>query len=64
MGNENSDAQNNEKCSYSFKHQRILRNPFTKRSTFRTVKEIPLSKSNFQLHDDFEQHHAQPTHAR
>jgi hypothetical protein len=34
MGKENSDAQNNEKCSYSLKHRRILRNGFNKRSTF------------------------------
>jgi hypothetical protein len=44
MGNEDSDAQNNEECSYSFKHRRILRNRFTKRSTFCTVKQIPLSR--------------------
>jgi hypothetical protein len=44
MGNEDSDAQNNEECSYSFKHRRILRNRFTKRSTFCTVKQTPLSR--------------------
>jgi hypothetical protein len=32
----------------------------TKRSTFCTVKEIPLSGPNFPPHDYFEQHHAQP----
>ena len=30
-----------------------------KRSTFCTVKEIPLSGLNFPPHDDFEQHRAQ-----
>jgi hypothetical protein len=47
VGNENSDAQNNEEHSYSFKHRRILRNPITKGSAFCTVKEIPLSGLNF-----------------
>ena len=61
MGNENSDAKNNKGCNYSFKHRRILRNRFTKRSTSCIVKEILLSVMNFPPHDDFEQH---PTHAR
>jgi hypothetical protein len=61
VGNENSDAQNNEGCNYSFKHRRILRNRFTKRSTSCIVKEILLSAMNFPPHDDFEQH---PTQAR
>jgi hypothetical protein len=43
MGNENSDAQNNEKYGNTFKHRRILRNRPIERSTFCTVKEIPLS---------------------
>jgi hypothetical protein len=60
VGNENSDAQNNKGCNYSFKHRRILRNRFTKRSTSCIVKEILLSVMNFPPHDDFEQH---PTHA-
>jgi hypothetical protein len=47
MGNENSDAKKNKKSGYSFKHGRILRNPFTKRPTFCTVKEIPVSGLNF-----------------
>jgi hypothetical protein len=38
MGKENTDAQDNEKGGYSFKHGWILRNPFTKGSTFCTVK--------------------------
>jgi hypothetical protein len=33
MGNENSDAQNNQKCSNDFKHRRILRD-------LRAVKKI------------------------
>jgi len=61
VGNENSDAKNNKGCNYSFKHRRILRNRFTKRSTSCIVKEILLSVMNFPPHDDFEQH---PTHAR
>jgi hypothetical protein len=48
MGNENSDAQNNEKCSNGLKHRRmILRNQFTKGLTFCTVKEIPLRGLKF-----------------
>ena len=43
MGNENSDAQKNEECSYSLEHRRIPRNRFNKRPTFCSVKEIPLS---------------------
>jgi hypothetical protein len=34
MGKKNSDAQNNQKCGDSFKHQRILRNGPIKGSTF------------------------------
>jgi hypothetical protein len=41
MGNENSDAQNNEKCGYSFKHRWILRNSAIEGRVFCTVKEIP-----------------------
>jgi hypothetical protein len=40
MGNENSDAQNNQKCSNDFKHRRILRD-------LRAVKKIRSSGSNF-----------------
>jgi hypothetical protein len=57
MGKDNSDAQNNEKCSYNFEHPRISCAIPTKRPTFCTVKEIPLSGLNFPPHDDFEQHH-------
>jgi hypothetical protein len=57
MGNENSYAQNNQKCGDSFKHRRILRNRRIERSIFCTVKEIP--PTNFPPHDDFEQHSAQ-----
>jgi hypothetical protein len=64
MGKENSEAQNNEKSNNSFKHRRILRNRFTKRSTFCTVKEIPVSEMNFSRHDDFEQHCARVQNAR
>jgi hypothetical protein len=43
VGNENSYAQNNEKCGNNLEHRRTLRNRCTtKRSTFCTVKEIPL----------------------
>ena len=56
MGNENSDAQNNQKCCNSFKHPRILRNGFIKTSTFCTVKEVSLSGLNFPPRDDSAQH--------
>jgi hypothetical protein len=56
MCNENSNAQNNQKCGDSFKHRRILRNRRIERSIFCTVKEIPLSGLNFPPRDDFEQH--------
>jgi hypothetical protein len=56
MGNENSDAQNNQKCGNSFKHPRILRNGFIKTSTFCTVKEVSLSGLNFPPRDDSAQH--------
>src|ERR1700733_5063566 len=56
MGNENSDAQNNQKSGNSFKHRRILRNRRIERSIFCTVKEIPLGGLNFPPRDDFEQH--------
>jgi hypothetical protein len=60
VGNENSNAQNNEKGSYGFKHRSILCNPITKRSTRCTVKKIPSGELNFPVHDDFEQHLALP----
>jgi hypothetical protein len=47
MGNENSDAQNNQKCGNGFKHRRILRNGPLNRSTFLAVKKIRSSGSNF-----------------
>jgi hypothetical protein len=47
MGNEDSDAQNYQKCGNDFKHQRILRNQPIERSPFCTVKEIPLWHLNF-----------------
>jgi hypothetical protein len=56
VGNEDADAQNNQKCGNSFKHQPILRNRPIERSPFCTVKEIPLGHINFPPHDDFEQH--------
>jgi hypothetical protein len=55
MGKENSDAQNNENCSYSLEHRRILSNRSTKRSTLCTVKEIPLGGMKLPSHDEFEQ---------
>jgi hypothetical protein len=58
MGNENSDAQNNQKCGNSFEHRRILRNRSLRDRPCCTVKEIPLSGLNFAPHDDFEQHRA------
>jgi hypothetical protein len=47
VGNEDADAQNNQKCGNSFKHQPILRNRPIERSPFCTVKEIPLWHLNF-----------------
>ncbi len=41
MGNENSDAQNNQKCNYGSKHRQVPRNGSIERSAFCTVKEIP-----------------------
>jgi hypothetical protein len=54
MGKKNSDAQDNEKCGYSFKHRWIPEQRLC--SAFCTVQEIPLSGLNFPPHDDFEQH--------
>jgi hypothetical protein len=56
MCNQNSDAQNNQKKGNGFEHRPALRNPFIKRVTFCTVKEIQLSEPNFPPRDDFEQH--------
>jgi hypothetical protein len=56
MGNENSDAQNNEECSYCLEHWRLLHNRSNKAPTSCTVKEIPFSVVNFSRHDDSEQH--------
>lgn len=55
MGNENADAQNNQKCCNSFKHRGILRNRSLSDRPCCTVKEIPWSGMNFHPDDDFGQ---------
>ena len=49
MGNENSDAQNNQKCGNSFKHRPILRNRPIERSDLFAQSKKFYWLSRFEL---------------
>jgi len=47
VGNENSYAQNNEKCGNNLEHRRTLRNGFIKTSTFLHSQKDSVERMKF-----------------